>query len=81
MPDDSELASLREEAEDLAGFLSALQREYHRLLADFAAVLHAAGGEIGVDAADFPPLPPTPRIERHAQPETGAIIFRLTEDR
>ena len=51
VPDQNELDVLREESESLAEFLYLLQREHRQLEADFAAILHAAGGHIQVPAA------------------------------
>ncbi len=76
---DDDLATLREENDDLAEFLRLLQREYNRLLADFAAVLRAMGGEARVDAATYQPM--QDRIERDDDPATGTVTFRLKEGR
>jgi hypothetical protein len=77
VPDQHELDLLREESESLAEFLRLLQREHRQLQADFAAVLHAAGGSVRVPAVDIRTAPAAPRIERREDPATGAVTFRL----
>lgn len=79
MPQQDEREMLREESESLAAFLRMLQREYCHLQADFAAILHAAGGQIRVSAVDRRAAHATPRIERVEDPATGAVMFRLKE--
>ena len=79
MPDQNELDLLREESESLAEFLRLLQREHRQLQADFAAILHAAGGHIRVPAVDIRTDRAAPRIERLEDPATGAVTFRLRE--
>jgi hypothetical protein len=68
---------LREENESLAEFLLLLQREHRQLKADFAAVLHAAGGHVRVAAMNISPDLAARRIERLEDPDTGAVTFRL----
>jgi hypothetical protein len=77
VPDQDERDMLHEESESLAEFLRLLQREHRQLQADFAAVLHAAGGAVHVSAADIRTAPAAPRIERREDPATGAVTFRL----
>jgi hypothetical protein len=77
VPHQNELEMLREESESLAEFLHMLQREHRQLQADFAAVLHAAGGHIRVSAGDVRTAPDTPHIERLEDPITGTVTFRL----
>jgi predicted nucleic acid-binding Zn-ribbon protein len=79
VPHQDELDLLREESESLAEFLLLLQREHRQLQADFVAILHAAGGEIRVPAADTRTAPDGPRIERVEDLDSGAVTFRLNE--
>jgi hypothetical protein len=75
VPEDDELTALREENDDLAEFLHMMQREYNQLLADFAAVLRAMGGEARVTVTAYQPM--QDRIERDDDLATGTVTFRL----
>jgi hypothetical protein len=77
VPYQEELDMLREESESLAEFLRLLRREHRQLQADFAAILHAAGGSVRVPAVDIRAVPYAPRIERLEDPATGTVTFRL----
>ncbi len=79
MPEEDQLIALREEIETLAAFLHMLQREYAQLQADFAAVLHAIGGQIEIPPTALQAPSPSHRLERMEDPITGAVTFRLDE--